>query len=350
MPTFNPGSSHTANLSLTVKPTGMSCMAELWLSPDGSTKAATSGLVAFTATGAAQNVTLPVVMPTIQATYTVYLDVYSSGIHIGSYVGTDPVIIVTSPPPSGLWLPTPAAPIHWQWQLSDPLNAATDLIPGVTVYDIDMFDNDASVVAYLHSLGFVVIAYVEAGDWASQRPDASEFPASVLGNNISGWNERWLDIRSPTVRQIIAARFDLAQSKGFDAIEPDCIDGYENNTGFPLTYADQIDFNTWIANYCHSIGMSVGLKGDVDQALDLQPYFDWSLNEQCYQYSECGNLAAFINNNKAVFNCEYRKGTAQCPTMISMHINSMTRDQNLVGPISSGYLRTPCIPDTQNHW
>lgn len=216
-----------------------------------------------------------------------------------------------------------------------------------------MFDNAASVVAALHAKGFKVIAYIESGSWTSGRPDSSQFPASVIGEQISGWSDKWLDIRSSKVRQIMAARFDLAKSKGFDAVEPDCIDGWQNNTGFPLTAQDQIDYNKWIANYCHSIGLSVGLKGDNDQVGALYTYFDWALNEQCNQYSECfkspNSYALFINANKAVFNCEY-KVTSQCSAMSAAHINSMTRDVNLKAPGSSGYKRVPCVPDTRNTW
>ena len=116
-----------------------------------------------------------------------------------------------------------------------------------------------------------------------------------------------------------------------------------------LTAHDQLNFNEWIANTVHSYGMSVGLKNDVEQAATLQPYFDWSLNEECYKYSECSSLVAFINANKAVFQVEY-SGTGQCSSLNSSHFNSMTRDLNLTAPTDSGYVRTPCIPDTQNTW
>jgi len=250
---------------------------------------------------------------------------------------------------AGIWHPTASAPIHWQWQLSQPFNINTNLIPGVTVYDIDGFDNDASVVAALHARGCKVIAYVDFGTWENWRPDASSFPSSVLGNT-NGWpGEKWLDIRSDAVKAIMAARLDMVKAKGFDAVEPDCIDGYSNNTGFPLTAQNQISYNTWIATQSHQRGLSVGLKNDVEQATTLQPYFDWALNEECYQYSECNALAVFSHANKAVFQVEY-SGTGQCSAMNSMHFNSMARDLNLVSPNTPGYMRVPCIPDTQNIW
>jgi hypothetical protein len=49
----------------------------------------------------------------------------------------------------------------------------------------------------------------------------------------------------------------------------------------------------------------VGLKNDLDQIGDLVGDFDWALNEQCYEYSECDLLQPFINAGKAAFGVEY---------------------------------------------
>src|SRR4029077_8927376 len=84
----------------------------------------------------------------------------------------------------------------------------------------------------------------------------------------------------------------------FDALEPDNIDGYTNSTGFPLSAADQLTYNTWIANTAHSLGLSVGLKNDNGQTAQLEPSFDWALDEQCNQYSECATEQPFIQANK----------------------------------------------------
>ncbi len=253
---------------------------------------------------------------------------------------------VAAPPPGGIWKPTPEAPIHWQWQIGTDFNINSHVLPYVTVYDIDGFTTSASTVAALHALGCIVIAYFSFGTWEDWRPDQGQFTTAIKGKS-NGWpGEKWIDIRSDLVKTIMAARMDLAKSKGFDAIEPDNIDGYSNSTGFPLTSANQLAFNKWIADQCHQRGLSVGLKNDIEQAPALQPYFDWCLNEESYKYSEWQNLAAFINAGKAVFECEY-SGTGQCPTFNGLHINSMTRDMDLTAGASK---RKPCIPDTQNTW
>jgi hypothetical protein len=193
---------------------------------------------------------------------------------------------------------------------------------------------------------------LEAGDWTPDRADSASFPTEVKGYDIDGWpGEKWLDIRAASVKTLMAARLDVIKAKGFDAVEPDCIDGYSNDSGFPLTYADQITYNRWLATECHARGLSVGLKGDNDQVGDLYTYFDWALNEECNAYSECfsapNSYALFINTNKAVFNCEYTAiSSAKCTQMANGHINSMRRNLDLT---ASG-VRTPCIPDTQNTW
>ena len=42
-----------------------------------------------------------------------------------------------------------------------------------------------------------------------------------------------------------------------------------------------------------------------DQVAALQPSFDFAVNEQCNEYSECGGYSAFTSANKPVFNAEY---------------------------------------------
>jgi hypothetical protein len=209
----------------------------------------------------------------------------------------------------------------------------------VQMYDIDMFDNDASVVASLHKQGRKVVCYIDVGTWEPWRPDAKKFPKSVLGEGVIGWpGEKWLDIRSIDIlAPIMKARMDLCQAKGFDAMEPDNVDGYANDSGFPLTYNDQIAYNTFIANEAHARGLSAGLKNDLEQITDLLPSFDWALDEQCFQYTECGKLLPFIKTGKAVFEVEYSLPTSKfCPEANSLNFNSMKKHLNL------GVYRVPC--------
>ncbi len=284
---------------------------------------------------------------------------------------------VASPSPTSTKTPTPTptastvwkppAVVSWHWMIDHAIDTTNAKDMGLTdpsgnrlnypepeVYDIDGFfngydpnknivdingnynwnDPNNDQVAKLHALGKKVICYIDAGVYETYRPDAYKFPTSVIGNADSGWDgSYWLDIRRTDILgPIMYARMKMCKDKGFDAIEPDEIDGYSNNPGFPLTYADQINYNKFIANMAHSLGMSIGLKGDIDQVKDLHPYFDWTLNEQCFQYNECDLLRPFQNDGKAVLQVEYSVGTSNfCPTANAANYNSMKMPLNLNG-------------------
>jgi endo-alpha-1,4-polygalactosaminidase (GH114 family) len=175
------------------------------------------------------------------------------------------------------------------------------------IYDVDLFDVSAEAVEQLHAQGRKVICYISAGSWEEWRPDADEFPTEIIGNAYDGWpGERWLDIRRlDLLGPLMAARLDLCRAKGFDAVEPDNIDGYQNDTGFALTAADQLTYNRWLAQEAHRRGLSIGLKNDPDQAQALVMDFDWALTEDCLADGWCDEMLVFPVANKPVFLVEY---------------------------------------------
>ncbi|MBC8098098.1 MAG: endo alpha-1,4 polygalactosaminidase [Armatimonadetes bacterium] len=203
--------------------------------------------------------------------------------------------------PAQHWQPAPGT--TWQWQLTEDINTSYD----VMMYDIDLFDAPQAVIDTLHADGRIVICYFSAGSYENWRPDAADFPEAVLGDPLDDWpGERWLDISQLELLQpIMLARLELASQKNCDGVEPDNVDGYTNTTGFALTDAHQLAYNTWLATAAHSLGLSIGLKNDLDQIPDLVDVFDWALNEQCFQYNECDTLLPFIEAGKAVFGVEY---------------------------------------------
>jgi hypothetical protein len=142
---------------------------------------------------------------------------------------------------------------------------------------------------------------------------------------------RWLDIRRwDALEPILAARFDTCRSKGFDAVEPDNVDGYSNDSGFKLSAADQLTFNRRVAALAHQRGLGVGLKNDVDQAAALQPHFDFAVNEECAQYEECDKLAVFVRAGKPVFHVEYERPSGGfCPESRKLGFSSMRKHPEL---------------------
>jgi len=230
----------------------------------------------------------------------------------------------TSPPT--WWHPVPGT--SWQIQYTGALDLSID----VQMYDLDLFETSPSVMDELHAAGRRVVCYFSAGSWEDWRPDAGQFPERVLGNELDGWpGERWLDIRQIDVlAPIMAARLDLAAQKGCDGVDPDNVEGYANDSGFTLTAQDQAAYNIWLASQAHSRRLAIGLKNDLAQIPDLISYFDWQLNEQCFQYNECDLLLPFIQAGKPVFGIEYQGDPASfCPQANSMNFDTLVKNQDL---------------------
>lgn len=103
----------------------------------------------------------------------------------------------------------------------------------------------------------------------------------------------------------MTARLQLAQSKGCDGVDPDNVNAYNNDNGLGLTTADAIDYVTFLANGVATLGMSVGLKNAEEIIGDVLPLMQWSVNEQCEQYTECDQFQPFIAAGKPVFHIEY---------------------------------------------
>ncbi len=200
------------------------------------------------------------------------------------------------------WLPKPTTRA-WQWQLQGRVKTRFH----ASVYEIDGFDTPKSKVRQLHRQGRRVICYLDVGSWERYRPDAKRFPRPVIGRKYSGFpDERWLDIRHfHRFAGILKRRFAMCARKGFDAVEPDNLAGWENRTGFPISAGAQLRFNRWVARAVHRHGMSVALKNDGRQAMKLVRNFDFAVVEQCFQYHECGAYRTFIRHGKAVFEAEY---------------------------------------------
>jgi hypothetical protein len=245
----------------------------------------------------------------------------------GLTASTTKLVAVTAAPPptTAIWQPTPGT--SWQWQLTGTIDTSFD----VQMYDIDLFDTPTSTIDTLHGQGRVVICYFSAGSWEDWRPDAADFPDVVKGNG-NGWpGEKWLDIRNLSVLSpIMQARLDLAVDKRCDGVEPDNVDGYTNSTGFPLTGNDQLTYNRWLADQAHARGLSVGLKNDLEQVTQLEPYFNWALDEQCFEYNECNLLLPFVQAGKAVFGVEYSGSLASfCPEANSMDFDWLKKTEDL---------------------
>lgn len=173
------------------------------------------------------------------------------------------------------------------------------------VMEVDLFDTTDAQIAKIKAQS-KLLCYFSAGSYEDWREDAAQYPDVILGNNYEGWaGEKWVDIHSPQLKTILQARLDKAVQRGCDGVDPDNVNGFENNTGFNLTAEDQLNFNRWLAQEAHQRGLFIVLKNDGSQAADLVSDFDAVVSEQCHAYDECGLFDPFIQQNKPVWDIEY---------------------------------------------
>lgn len=203
-------------------------------------------------------------------------------------------------PASDWWHPT--AGLTWQWQLTGKL----DLDLRTDVIDIDL-DVGKSVVDTFHSQGTKVICYISVGSYENWRTDAGRFPDEVLGKEYEGWSgEKWLDIRRiDLLAPIMLARLDECAAKGFDGVEPDNMQIWDNDTGFPLTYDDQLGYSLWLAEEAHKRGLAIGQKNAPDQTQDLVDTFDFAITEDAFYFDWAKDMLAYVQAGKPVFAAEY---------------------------------------------
>ncbi|KAI5370395.1 hypothetical protein Slin15195_G012710 [Septoria linicola] len=218
--------------------------------------------------------------------------------------GTTPPSSSSSTASSGRAKPT--AGQTWNIQLKNvpPTSAADN--DAYSTWDFDMAAANSSIIDTFHAKGRYVICYFSAGSVENYRSDAGDFPSEAVGKVMDGWpDEKWVDVRNQGVRDVMKKRINEAKSKGCDGVDPDNIDGYQNESGFDLTLDDAVDFVRFLAQTAHDAGLTYGLKNGgeiVDRVVDVS---DWDINEECVNYQECDAYRPFIDANKPVLHLEY---------------------------------------------
>ncbi|KAJ5510640.1 hypothetical protein N7453_002743 [Penicillium expansum] len=184
----------------------------------------------------------------------------------------------------------PAVGTKWQIILKSNDGAPISTSVDAPIYDIDLFDNNKTVISDLQKMGRKVICYFSAGSFEDWRADAGDFKDADKGKDLDGWpGEKWLNVTSPNVRKIMQTRLDIAVTKGA--------------TVSILTTSMGMTTRT-----SHSRGLSVGLKNGGDIIDSVIKNMQWCVNEQCAEFDECDTYASFIEADKPVFHIEYPKG------------------------------------------
>lgn len=225
------------------------------------------------------------------------------------------------------WRPEPG--VTWAIQYSGEL----EVPEGVGVINLDMEETSKATIDRLHDGNAHVVCYLSAGSWEPYRIDADDFPDEVLGTSYEGFeDERWLDVRSTALRPLLEARIGRAAEKGCDAVDPDNVNGYENDTGFDLTEADQVAFNRWLFDEVHRAGMAVGLKNGLDLVPQLIDWVDFHVNEECIEQGTCAALAPFVEAAKPVWSIEYAGDPDEvCAQAAELGFATLVKDVDL-GP------------------
>ena len=221
-----------------------------------------------------------------------------------------------------------SATLTWQIQYTGKMDYGLN----VDVYNLDLFDTSPAVITQLHERDIFVICYFSGGSFEDWRPDADQFPPETLGEALDNWpGETWLDIRRiDLLESVMVDRLDMAVQKGCDGVDPDNVDGYQNDTGFPLTATDQKAYNVFLSEKAHERGLLIGLKNDLDQAPELVSFFDWVLSEECFQYDECHLLAPFTRAAKPVFVIEYQLSPDEfCSQARKLNVNALQKNREL---------------------
>ncbi|KAJ4366248.1 hypothetical protein N0V83_007884 [Neocucurbitaria cava] len=219
------------------------------------------------------------------------------------------------PPPNTTFPWVPKVNDTWQIILAHPpllSSSDTTTTPNVSIFDIDLFDTPAETIKQLHDLGKKVICYFSAGSYEDWRPDAGNFEPEDLGKGLDGWpGEKWLAVKSENVRKIIRSRVQMAKDKGCDGVDPDNVDGYQNDNGLDLTQDDSISFMSYLSSITAPLNLTMGLKNAGDIIPAVLPLVHFSVNEQCAQYGECTTFKPFIDAGKPVFHIEYPDGAGE---------------------------------------
>jgi len=225
----------------------------------------------------------------------------------------------------------PAGPIvpgmTFQYQISGNVDTSVD----AELFVIDLFNPSDAVIAALRSQGRVLACYVSAGTRENFRDDAPLFPASAVGEPLESYpNERWLDVRDPGVRAQMATRLDLARDRGFDAVLPTNLYAYQQDSGFDLSAADQLDYARWLATEARARGLSPGMADNWGQVAELVDWFDWAVHYNCIANGDCAEMAPFVDRGKPAFDLEYEgEIDALCAEAASQGVNMIRKREQL---------------------
>ncbi len=209
-------------------------------------------------------------------------------------------------------------PHAWEWILESDAIPATP--PAVAYVGVDLYDVDAAWIEAAHAQGTTVWCYMSVGSAERYRDDVAELEAidaqlraegreGAIGRPLEGWaGERWLNVRAyEAFMPVMRARVALCAEKGFDMVEFDNVDAWDNNTGFDVTQDEQVAYLQALVSVAEEFGLLPILKNGTELPIEdaLRARFGGLLMEACVLYDFCDAGAPFEALGLPVWNVEY---------------------------------------------
>lgn len=191
----------------------------------------------------------------------------------------------------------------WNWQLSPPYNLAQD----VNILNLDLDEVKPEDMTILEQNGVTSICYVSVGTLENWRTDIDQFPDEIIGKAYGDWpDEKFLDISAlDLVLPLMQARFERCANAGFNAIEPDNMDVFGNDSGFDISRAQSVTYFKKLAEIAHKLGLKIAQKNVPELSPQLSDTFDFAVTESCYQDDSCHEYELYAEKGKAILDAEY---------------------------------------------
>lgn len=224
---------------------------------------------------------------------------------------------------------------NWDWQLTEPLDLKRD----VQVLDLHPDLVTAETMAGLKARGVKTICYVSVGTVEKTSHDRSAFPADVIGKVYGDWpDEQFLDIRRIDVLlPIMTARFERCKALGFDAVEPDNMDVYDNESGFDISADDAVAYVEALAKAAHGLDLAIAQKNVPALTSRLVGQLDFIVTESCFQDKWCDQASAYQKAGKAIFQAEYLDRpldlAAACKQAGELGMSLIAKDRDLTSQL-----------------
>ncbi len=183
------------------------------------------------------------------------------------------------------------------------------------------------------------------------QPGTDEVPEDLLVHDAAGariedpdWPDEFLlDIGSADQRDrvldLVGGWFDGCAADGFDAVEPDNLDGWTRSQGL-LTAEDAVAMAGLLVDRAHAAGLTIAQK-NAAELTDEGLGFDYAVTEECQVYDECdvytdayGAQVVELEYDDASFDaaCAARGG----------EIAVQRRDRDVSVPGTAGYVSRFC--------